>query len=253
MIKISNISCVIIAKNAEATLALVLSSLQDFEDIVLYSNNSTDKTNIIAKSFANVNLVIGDFEGFGPTKNRAATYAKNNWILSLDADEVLSEEFVNKLSTLILKENHVYSVLRKNYYKIREIKNCWGNDIITRLYNRLQTSFSDKKVHEYIIETNFQVEQLQGTLQHYPYSTVSDFIIKLDRYSTIFAQDNVGKKSSSPAKAFFNALFSFTKTYIFKRGFLDGYPGLIISFSHMATNFYKYIKLYEYNKELDSQ
>ena len=87
-------------------------------------------------------------------------------------------------------------------------------------------------------------------MEHYPYSTVTDFIVKLDRYSTKFAQDNVGRKSSSPLKAFFNSQFSFLKTYFIKRGFLDGYAGLVIAFSHMATNFYKYIKLYELNKEL---
>jgi hypothetical protein len=91
---------------------------------------------------------------------------------------------------------------------------------------------------------------LHGILRHYPYTSITDFIIKLERYSTIYAQDNAGKKSSSPTKAFFNGVFSFLKTYILKRGFLDGYAGLIIAFSHMATNFYKYMKLYELNCEL---
>ena len=66
----------------------------------------------------------------------------------------------------------------------------------------------------------------------------------------MYANDNVGEKNSSPLKAILNSLFSFFKTYIIKRGFLDGYAGLIIAFSHMATNFYKYIKLYELNKLL---
>jgi len=90
-------------------------------------------------------------------------------------------------------------------------------------------------------------------MKHYSYMSISDFIIKLDRYSTLFANDNVGKKSSSPAKAFFNGLYSFFRTYILKRGFLDGYAGLIIAFSHFATNFYKYIKLYELNLEQKSK
>ncbi|MGB3750645.1 MAG: glycosyltransferase family 2 protein, partial [Arcobacteraceae bacterium] len=64
---------------------------------------------------------------------------------------------------------------------------------------------------------------------------------------------NVGRKKSSPLKAILNAKFSFFKTYFLKRGFLDGYAGLIIAFSHMATNFYKYIKLYELNKEIKSK
>ena len=250
MTKITNISCVLIAKNAQATLKATLESLKEFEDVVLYSNNSTDETDSIAKSFSNVNLVNGNFIGFGPTKNCAATYAKNKWILSLDADEVLSEEFISTLQELTLQDNTLYSISRENYYKKRVVKHCWGKDIIVRLYKSTQTSFTDKLVHESIISDTFEVKNIPALIKHYPYSTISDFIVKLDRYSSIYAEDNVGKKSSSPSKAFFNGLFSFFKTYIIKGGFLDGYAGLVIAFSHMATNFYKYIKLYELNKEL---
>ena len=249
MTKIAHISCVMIVKNAEATLQAVLEALKSFEDVVLYSNNSTDMTDEIAKGFTNVNLIQGDFLGFGPTKNSAAEYAKNEWILSLDADEVLSSVFIENLASLELKRESVYSILRTNYYKKQEIKYCWGNDIIPRLYNRTITHFTDKQVHEEIITDSLKTEMLHGSVMHYPYASVSDFIVKLDRYSTIFAEDNKGRKNSSPSKAFFNGLFSFTKTYIFKRGFLDGYAGLIIAFSHMATNFYKYIKLYELNQD----
>jgi len=250
MTSIANISCVIIAKNAAATLRETLESLQAFQDVVLYSNNSTDDTNAIARSYENVNLVEGDFLGFGPTKNAAASFAKNEWILSIDADEVLSHELVEELKLLLLEEERLYSLSRQNYYKQSIIKHCWGNDIIIRLYNKTQTSFTNKHLHEHIISEGFNIVPLHGILRHYPYTSITDFIIKLERYSTIYAQDNAGKKSSSPTKAFFNGVFSFLKTYILKRGFLDGYAGLIIAFSHMATNFYKYMKLYELNCEL---
>ena len=249
MTKIEHISCVIIAKNAQATIRETLKSLSNFSDVVVFSNNSTDETDNIVGEFANTNLVIGDFIGFGPTKNLAATYAKNEWILSLDADEVLTKKFVQNLSILHLQENHVYSILRINFYKNTQIKHCWGNDNLVRIYNKKITKFTDKKVHEKIIIKNLETQQIDGEVKHYPYSSITDFIIKLDRYSSIYAEDNVGKKNSSPSKAILNGLFSFFKTYFLKRGFLDGYAGLIIAFSHMATNFYKYIKLYELNRE----
>lgn len=246
---IKNISCVIIVKDAQATLGATLNSLEFFEDIVVYSNNSTDKTDEIAQSYPNVNLVQGDFLGFGPSKNVAATYAKNDWILSLDADEVLSQEFINNLQNMTLDTKSVYTINRINFYKSTQIKHCWGNDIIVRIYNRNTSSFTNQKVHEKIIDDTMQVHSIAGDIKHYPYASITDFIVKLDRYSSIYAQDNVGKKNSSPSKAFFNSIFSFFKTYFIKRGFLDGYAGLVIAFSHMATNFYKYIKLYELNKE----
>jgi len=243
------ITPVIIVKNAENTIEKTLSSLEKFAEVIVYDNGSRDRTQDIVKCFKNVNLIHGDFLGFGPSKNKAATYSKNNWILSLDADEVLSEKFIDSLLVLELSDQNVYTILRTNYYKKTQIKYCWGDDVIVRLYNKEKTEFCNNKVHEFVISENFEEKLLVGLVEHYPYSNMTDFIIKLDRYSSIFAQDNVGKKRSSPLKAILNANFSFFKTYFLKRGFLDGYAGLIIAFSHMATNFYKYMKLYELNEE----
>ena len=247
---INNISCVIIVKNAEKTIKNTLDSIKNFTDIILYSNNSTDKTNEIAKQYTNVRLIKGDFIGFGPTKNRAATFATNDWIFSLDADEVLTQELIENLQTIQLDNNNVYIINRTNFYKDTQVKYCWGNDKIIRLYNKRVTAFTDKEVHEEVLKDNLHTDFIDGDMQHFPYSSISEFIIKADRYSTLFAQNNAGKKSSSPLKALLNAKYSFIKTYIFKQGFRDGYVGLVIAFSHMVTNFYKYIKLYELNKEL---
>ena len=248
--KIQRISCVIIAKNAAATLSQTLDSLSSFTDIVIYNNGSTDDTEIIAAQYTNVNLVHGEFIGFGPSKNKAATYASNDWILSLDADEVLSAEFVQNLEQIELNTNCIYSILRENFYQSTNIKHCWGKDILPRIYHKKKTAFTDKEVHESIITDGFNIQAINGTIKHYPYSTISDFIIKLDRYSSLYAKDNSGKKTSGPLKAMLNAHFAFFKTYFLKRGFLDGYPGLLIAFSHMATTFYKHMKLYEMNKNL---
>ena len=247
---IENISVVMIVKNGASTIKEVLESLTNFKDVVIYDNGSTDGTQDIVKSFSNTNLIEGEFLGFGPTKNKAASYAVNDWIFSLDADEVISKEFIENLYNKILDYYTIYTILRSNFYKQTQVKHCWGDDIIIRIYNRKATSFTDKKVHEKIIQKDLKIEGIRGIVKHYPYNTISDFIVKLDRYSTIYAQDNAAKKSSSPLKAILNAKYSFIKTYFFKRGFLDGYAGLIIAFSHMATNFYKYMKLYEINKEL---
>lgn len=246
---IDTVSVVMIVKNAEMTIKTSLAALKDFDEVILYLNNTSDGTQKIAEDYDNVKIIEGDFLGFGPTKNRAASYAKNDWILSLDSDEVLTSEFINHLKSTRLDTQSVYTILRSNYYKQQEIKHCWGNDIIVRLYNRTVTQFTDKKVHEQIIKDKMNVEHILGKVKHFPYANLTDFIMKLDRYSTIYAEDNAGKKSASPLKAIANAHFSFFKTYFLKRGFLDGTAGLIIAFSHMATNFYKYMKLYEANKE----
>ena len=243
------ISVVIIVKDGGKTIRATLDALIHFSDIVIYDNGSTDDTLTIIDRYPNVNLIQGDFSGFGPTKNKAATYAKHDWILSLDADEVASSLFLEGLKKIKLNQKMVYQIFRKNFYKNTHVKHCWNNDKIVRLYYRKETQFDNKKVHERIESKEMSVELLTGFIDHYPYNNITDFIKKLDMYSSEFARDNVGKKSSSPAKAILNGSFSFFKTYFLKRGFLDGYAGLVIAFSHMATNFYKYIKLYELNQK----
>lgn len=246
---VNKISVVIIVKNGEKTIGNTLDALKSFSNVVVYDNGSVDSTISIAESYPNVSLILGNFLGFGPTKNKAMTYAKHDWIFSLDADEVVSKSLVDSLKMKTLDQHVVYQIFRKNYYKDIHIKHCWNNDRIVRLYHRQNTKFNDKKVHENVVIKGFEVKLLDGFVDHYPYNNVSDFIKKIDVYSSEFASDNKGVKRSSPVKAILNGSFSFFKTYFLKRGFLDGYAGLVIAFSHMATNFYKYIKLYELNQK----
>lgn len=248
---IGNISVVVLAKNNEATIEKTLKSLERFEDVVVYDNGSSDRTMDIAKQFSNVNLIQGEFKGFGWTKNQAARYAKNEWILIIDSDEVVDEQLFKTFLSKDLSPNTVYQLNFKAFYKDIQVKFCgWNNQKIKRLYNKTKTNYNDNDVHEDIITEGFEIELLDGNVEHYSYQSIEQFVNKANTYSTLFAKNNVGKKSSSPAKAFFNGAYSFIKTYFFKQGFRDGYIGLIIAYSHMVTNFYKYIKLYELNKEL---
>jgi glycosyltransferase involved in cell wall biosynthesis len=245
-----NISVVVLAKNNENTIKKTLISLEAFDDVVVYDNGSSDATIQIAQSFKNVNLVQGDFKGFGWTKNYASSFAKHDWILIIDSDEVVDAQLLDTLQTKTLNKKTVYKLNFKAFYKDIQVKFCgWNNQKIKRLYNKNITKYNDNDVHEDIITDGLKIEELEGNVEHYSYHSISQFVQKADYYSTLFAQNNVGKKYSSPNKAFFNALYSFFRTYVLKQGFRDGYVGLVIAFSHMVTNFYKYIKLYEANKE----
>ena len=245
-----NVSAVMIVKNGARTIRKSLESLREFDDVIVYDNGSIDGTQEIASEFANVHLIEGEFDGFGTTKNRAANFATHDWILIIDSDEVVDDGLLEALKTERLDPKTIYIVNFLAYYKDIQIRHCgWNNQKIRRLYNKSVTRFNDNAVHENIIDEGMKKASIAGNMKHYSYMSISDFIVKLDRYSTLFAIDNAGKKGSSPFKAFFNGLYSFFRTYVLKRGFLDGYAGLIIAFSHMATNFYKYIKLYEMNLE----
>ncbi len=245
------ISVVMIVRDGAATIEKALGSLSRFDDVVVYDNGSKDGSQSLARGFSNVRLIEGHFDGFGPTKNRAASLAKHYWVLILDADEALEPELVDALLSSPLDENAVYLLNFKAFYRDQQVKHCgWNNQKIRRLYNRGVTGFTSAHVHENIEVDGLQIQAFTGgSVLHFSYLSMSDFIAKVDRYSTLYAQSNRGKKTSSPAKAVLSGLYSFFRTYVLKRGFLDGHVGLVIAFSHMATNFYKYMKLYEANRD----
>ena len=113
---LSKISVTILAKNAQKTLYECLKSVERFDEVILLDNKSSDKTVEIAKQFGNVKIYQSEFIGFGALKNLAISYAKNDWILSLDSDEVLESELIEEIASIQLQEGEYCSFLRKNFY-----------------------------------------------------------------------------------------------------------------------------------------
>lgn len=244
-----NITVTILTKNNSKTLSDTLKSLLDFDEVLIYDNGSNDATLEIAESFKNTKIVKGIFTGFGPTHNEASSLAKHDWILSLDSDEVLTMELVDEIKKLNLEFDNVYSFPRHNYYKEKFIRGCgWYPDRQYRLYNRKKTKFTPVEVHEQIIVKNCNHILLKHPMIHYSYTSIEDFLQKMQIYSTLFAKEFCGKKNSSPLKAISHGAFAFIKTFFIKKGFIDGYEGLLISFYNGHTAYYKYMKLYEANK-----
>lgn len=245
------ITVTILTKNSQKYLHEVLSALRCFDEVLIYDTGSRDNTKEIAKQFTNVTIIDGPFIGFGPTHNQASSQARNDWILSIDSDEVASPEMVQQILAIQLKEDHVYSFPRKNYFNNKWIRWCgWHPDRQTRLYNRNKTRFTDAQVHESIITEGMHQHECSGAIIHYSYENLADFLIKMQTYSDLFALQNQGKKRSSPLKALSHSIFAFFKSYILKRGFMGGYEGFVISSYNANTAFYKYLKLYEANKKI---
>ena len=242
--QINHISCVIIAKDAQETILNTLNSLKNFNDVILYINNSTDDTKKIASTFKNVNIIDGEFLGFGDTKNKAASYAKNDWILSLDADEELTQNLITEISNINLDNNQdVYEIKRDNYFLDKHVKySGWGNDYLIRLYNRSIHNFNSNKVHEFIPTNNdSNVIRLKNSFKHLAVQDINQFLQKVITYSDLAAKD---KKTCSIIVVLSKSFFAFFKTYIIKLGFLDGWRGLVISVSNFNGKFFRYMKRY---------
>ena len=146
---IENISTVIISKNASKTIKTTLDSLKKFKEVILFDNGSTDDTLYIAGTYNNVIISKGKFIGFGATKNHAITFAKNNWIFSIDADEITKvngKKIEGKLSDILkeCKDEVIFTI--KNKFSEKAIPLATGNN-----YQLLEFIISEKVTDEQIV------------------------------------------------------------------------------------------------------
>ena len=247
---IQKISAVIITLNEERNIARCLQSLHDIVDeIVVLDSGSTDRTEEICKSFG-VRFFQHAFEGHIQQKNRALRQTTFSCVISLDADEALSEEL--KKSILQVKQNWQadgYVFNRLNNYCGSWIRHCgWYPDVKLRLWDKRKGCWGGENPHDKVImEKNAKLKHIKGDLLHYSFYTINEHIAQINKFSSIAAEERYrkGKKSPSVISIILRAKWKFVKGYIFNLGFLDGYPGyLVCKYSAMAT-FTKYVKLRE--------
>jgi len=253
---LQKISAVIVVKNAETTIYECLKSLKKFGEIILLDNKSDDKTLKIVQNFKedfpNIYIYTSEFIGFGALKNLALTYSKNEWILSIDADEVLEEDFLAELQNSELQKDQILALPRKNLYKKEWIKACgWYPDYVYRVFNKNTAKFNDNYVHESLIINGLTIIKCKNGLKHYAFESIYDLLEKMQRYSELFAQSNLHKKSSM-SKSLARSIWKFVRDYFLKKGFLYGYKGFIISVCNALGVFFKYAKLYELSHKLPS-
>jgi glycosyltransferase involved in cell wall biosynthesis len=236
---------VIIVRNAEATIRRTLESLAAFDEVVVYDNGSIDRTIEIARSHPNVALHTGPFLGFGPTKARAVSLARNDWVFSIDADEAVAPELMAAIRAADLSAPRTaYAVHRRNFFMGREVRHSgWGDDWLLRLFNRTAAGFDEALVHEKVQPpAGGRVVRLRGALLHDAVSDVADFLAKVNRYSRLERRPPLPRRS--PWLIFLTAAWRFFRTYVLRGGFLDGWRGLVIAVSDANGVFFKYMRVY---------
>lgn len=212
------ISIVMLSKNSSETIKGVLEALKDFDEIILLDTGSTDNTLEIAKTFQNVKIQKSTFYGFGALRNEGAKLAFNNWILAIDSDEIIPKDLKDELLSQNLDPKSIYGFYFHNYYNEKLIKCCgWHPEKHLRLYNKNTTQFSEDLVHEKIIEKDLNKVLLKNPIKHFPYRKTDDFLLKMSKYTTLFASQYKNKKKSSLFKAIVHGLFAFFKSYIIKK------------------------------------
>lgn len=214
----NKISVTILTKNSQKYIYECLKALEKFDEIIILDNGSSDETLHIASQFENVSIYKNAFIGFGPLKNLAISHARNDWILSVDSDEIFSQDLVDEILNKELSETTIYSIQRDNYYKEKLVKCCgWQNDYVNRLFNKKTTKFNDKPVHESLLLENVKVEKLQHRFKHYSFNNPSELLQKMDKYSSLTHKSTLIKRVLLHSKHLLEELLLLSKTIFFKK------------------------------------
>lgn len=240
----NNLSAIIITLNEENNLGRCLKALEGVADeIIVVDSFSTDRTEAICIEHG-VTFFQRKFDGYGSQKRYATDKATHNYVLSVDADEVLSDE----LRRSILVEKKVwsapcYSFNIRNHYCGKPIRFCgWYPDRHVRIFNKQLTNWTNSDVHESIlVSSRNDIKWLKGDLLHYTCTSMEQHQQKEKKY----AQMNAAILIQKGAKIGFilpyiKGGFRFFKTYILKLGILDGYYGFVISATYALSSYMKY-------------
>ncbi|MDR3366953.1 MAG: glycosyltransferase family 2 protein [Prevotellaceae bacterium] len=241
------ISAVIITYNEEKNIARCLQSLQGVADeIIVVDSGSTDRTEEICREFGVTSFIYHPFEGHIQQKNWAMEQAAHSHILSLDADEALSNEL--KKSILEVKESwtaDAYEFNRLTCYCGKWIRHCgWYPDAKVRLWDRRKGRWGGVNPHDKIVMENSEsVTRIKGDLLHYSYYSISEHILQLNKFTEVGAREYLKKgKKVSVMKIIYKPVWKFIRDYFVKLGVLDGYYGFIICAISAFATFVKYVK-----------
>ncbi len=227
------VSIVIITKNEAEMLAMCINAARLItDDIVVVDNDSSDGTTEIA--YRNGCRVYHEnWDGYGANKNKGVLYARHNWILSIDADEIADFELIEALQKVNLDDNRVvYDIPFRSYFGKKLIRfGSWGRDHHIRLFNRKLVKWSESPVHEtLVLPKNAVVKKLKGHLHHFSVKDGDEFLRKAYHYAQLSAgKYRVMERKPTFMKLYMAPLFHFVKNYIVFLGFLDGREGFNIA------------------------
>lgn len=241
----TGLSVTVITKNEVNFIRACLDSVRWADEIIVVDSGSTDGTVEICREYTD-KIMLTDWPGFGPQKNRALAMATSEWVLSLDADEQVSPELKQEiLSAMSFPEDHAaFDLPRRSSYCGRRMRHGgWWPDYVPRLFRRGSARFSDDLVHERLV-VDGRIGRLREPLIHAAFENLENVLETMDRYSTIGARmmHDRGKKATM-ATAILHGFWSFFHTYVVRAGFLDGRAGFMLAVSNAEGTYYKYLKL----------
>ncbi|HUW98174.1 MAG TPA: glycosyltransferase family 2 protein [Acidiferrobacter sp.] len=244
----AGLSVAYITFNAARCFADSLASVVDLtDDIVVVDSGSTDDTLAIAARFG-ARTQVRDWPGFGPQKQFAVEQARHDWVLVLDADEVLLAPAVATIKEALIADDLPVGFLlpRYNFFHGKRVRfGDWGKDRVLRLINPRRGQFSNDAVHEHWM-TDGPVRRLNAPIGHYSFENYKAMLAKLDRYSDLNARGLLARGHVvGHREPMLHALAAFLRGYVLRLGFLDGSDGAGIALTTALGSFLKYAKALE--------
>jgi glycosyltransferase involved in cell wall biosynthesis len=243
----SPISVAIITLNEERNIRACLESVTWAEEIVVCDSGSSDKTLAIAGEYG-ARTFQDPWRGFAGHKNLALERTQHPWVLSLDADERVTEPLRKEIEVVLADSRALdgYLIPRRSYFLGRWIRGCgWYPDESVRLFRRDHGRFAERAVHEAVAITG-RVGRLACPLDHYTYDSISDFLQRMDRYSGLAAGElhRAGRTCRLPDLTVRPA-WTFLRMFVLQGGWREGWRGLVLSGLYAGYAFSKYAKLWE--------
>lgn len=240
-------SVVIIAKNEEKKIARCLESVKWADEVIVVDGFSQDRTPDIAKSFR-AKVIEHKFTGsFADDRNVGMEAARNAWVLQLDADEVVTEDFRTKLQKVLLKNDDivVYKFKRRNFFLGHSMDHGGFHHYIPNLVNKNFVRFQGE-VHEVPVYKGRQCS-LEAVIEHYPFDSIEQFIERQNRYTdiaakVIFKREGVLSKGKVYREMLLKSFKIFWKSYIKKQGYREGFYGFLFALLFSFINFLKWAK-----------
>ena len=241
------LSVIIITQNEQDNIEACLESVKWADEIIVVDSGSTDKTEEICRKYTD-KFYIKDWPGFGIQKQRALELVSHEWVMSIDADERITPELRDEIIRKITHDSNIagYLIPRLSNYLGKDIYHAgWYPDYTLRLVKKQTSHFTEDIVHEKMMVVG-SIGKLSNHFLHYPYKDTSHHLQKINTYSSLSAEKMFDNgRHISWSMIVLKAIFGFTRSYIFRRGFLDGWPGLIVSISTGLSTYLKYLKLKE--------
>jgi glycosyltransferase involved in cell wall biosynthesis len=246
------LSVAIITQDTAKDIESCLASVAWAHEIVVSDSGSRDGTPEICGAHG-ARVFSDDWLGFGPQKNRCVDRAAGPWILSLDSDERVTSDLRAEIEKLLADgtDRDAFALPRRNYFLDRRVRHGgWSPDYCLRLFRKGRARFSDRLVHEVLEVPSGRIGRLRGALEHFTYSSISDYLERMDRYSVLGAEQlRIEGRRARFADLLLRPPLTFARMLLLRQGWRDGTLGVVLAGLYACSTLVKYARLWELRRE----